>query len=699
MSPKLRQLPLALALCFALPLPVLAAEAQLHEHSELPAGEDTALGAVVVTAPTMDAPLTVVTDPKAPRQPIPAHDGADFLKSIPGFSVIRKGGTDGDPLLRGMSGSRLGILLDGQEIYGGCGGRMDPPTAYVYPESYDRVTVLKGPQSVIYGAGMSAGVVLFERDAPRFDKAAWEAYGSLTLGSFGRNDQVLDVTGGAPGFYVRAGATRSHTDDYKDGDGNKVHSSYTRWSSTAALGWTPDEQTLLELSFARSNGEAAYADRSMDGSRFARDNVALKFSKSKVSPLVDEVFAQAYYNYVDHVMDNYSLRDQLNANGFSAMNPDRITTGARVGVSLTPTEPLRLTLGLDAKQDVHRTRNAMGRASADAADDYYRSLPYEEDMRFRQFGVFGEGSYSLDEAGRIVAGLRVDEHSAKDSRRCVAGMYMGGMCMGAPVNHTRGETDRATLTSGFVRYEGSTALGTYYAGLGHAERFPDYWERLLRDEDTLNSAFLTVKPEKTTQLDVGLNWHAGAWSGALSGYYGKVQDYILMTWIAPTRVRNIDATVVGLEADVSWRFTRNWKTTATLAWVRGENDTDDTALAQQPPLEARLALDYDNGTYSAGGLLRMVADQNRYDIGSGNIVMNGQDIGRSPGFAVFSINAGWRPAKDAQLTAGIDNLFDRSYSEHLSRTGSALPGFVVPVNTRIQEPGRTVWVKFQLALK
>src|SRR5690606_36880214 len=126
-----------------------------------------ALSPVVGTAPAADEPRLVGTDPKPPRQPVPAHDGADFLKSIPGFSVIRKGGTDGDPVLRRFSGSRLGILLDGQEIYGGCGGRMDPPTAYVYPESYDRVTVLKGPQSVRYGAGQSAGVVLFERDVKR----------------------------------------------------------------------------------------------------------------------------------------------------------------------------------------------------------------------------------------------------------------------------------------------------------------------------------------------------------------------------------------------------------------------------------------------------------------------------------------------------------------------------------------------------
>jgi hypothetical protein len=47
----------------------------------------------VITAPEMMRPLVVETDPRAPRQPIPAHDGADYLKSIPGFSMIRKAGT------------------------------------------------------------------------------------------------------------------------------------------------------------------------------------------------------------------------------------------------------------------------------------------------------------------------------------------------------------------------------------------------------------------------------------------------------------------------------------------------------------------------------------------------------------------------------------------------------------------------------
>ena len=59
---------------------------------------------VIVTAPQVSDPLTVVTDPKSPRQPVPAHDGADYLKNIPGFSAVRKGGTDGDPVLRGLFG-------------------------------------------------------------------------------------------------------------------------------------------------------------------------------------------------------------------------------------------------------------------------------------------------------------------------------------------------------------------------------------------------------------------------------------------------------------------------------------------------------------------------------------------------------------------------------------------------------------------
>ncbi|EWH00090.1 TonB-dependent receptor plug domain-containing protein [Halomonas sp. BC04] len=110
-----------------------------------------AMSTMVITAPAMTDPYTVSTDARTPQLPLPAADGGAFLKSIPGFSVSRKGGTSGDPELRGLGGSRLNILADGANILGGCGGRMDPPTAYIFPQAYDRVEIIKGLRAYATG--------------------------------------------------------------------------------------------------------------------------------------------------------------------------------------------------------------------------------------------------------------------------------------------------------------------------------------------------------------------------------------------------------------------------------------------------------------------------------------------------------------------------------------------------------------------
>src|SRR5690606_13169427 len=125
-----------------------------------------------------------------------ASDGADYLKTVPGFSAIRNGGTNGDPVLRGMSGSRLNILTNDGNLMGACPSRMDNPLSYVAPETFDRLTVIKGPQSVRWGAGASAGTVRFERDTPRFSAPGMELEASALAGSNNRNDQVLDATFG-----------------------------------------------------------------------------------------------------------------------------------------------------------------------------------------------------------------------------------------------------------------------------------------------------------------------------------------------------------------------------------------------------------------------------------------------------------------------------------------------------------------------
>src|SRR5690606_28129214 len=266
----------------------------------------------------------------------------------------RKGGTDGDPVFRGMAASRLNILLDGETILGGCGMRMDPPTAYIFPDSYDKLTLLKGPQTVIHGPGGSAGTVLFERKPTPFAASGWSIKGAATGASFDRHDESLDVKGGSPLGYVQGLLTHARSGNYRDGNGDTVHSKYERWSATGVLGWTPDRDTRVELSAIRSDGEAAYADRGMDGSSFARSNYGLKFEKRKVSRAIEKIEAQAYYNYIDHVMDNFNVRKPpMNPAMRMLSNPDRETAGGRVAFTLRPGESAKLVLGADLQRNEH----------------------------------------------------------------------------------------------------------------------------------------------------------------------------------------------------------------------------------------------------------------------------------------------------------------------------------------------------------
>lgn len=660
----------------------------LLSTAALAAAQDsiTSLDPVVVTGTAVaEKPLEVTLDAKAPAQPIPAQDGADFLKSVPGFSVSRKGGAGGEIVLRGQAGSRVDILLDGESVLGGCPHRMDPPTAYIFPGSFDRVTVLKGPQTVLHGPGNSAGVVLFERAPQRLASTGATLNGALTFGSFGRNDQAAEVKAGTPDFYVQTGYNRTQSDDYEDGDGQPVHSLYERSNLRAAAGWTPDANTLLELSASRGEGEAAYGHSMMDATQLDHDNLSLRFHKTNLSPSLAKIEGQFAYNYVDHIMDDFRLRTPgMMMMGESRLD-HRLFTG-RALVEWTPAENLRLSTGADFRDGRHRSHDTGS---------------WVTDAEIGGEGIFAELTRDLTASDRLITGLRFDHWNATDKRATISGGMMGG----SSPNPTANEKRTGTLPAGFVRYEHDLAEAstTAYLGIGYTERAPDYWELITNESASTKSSFHTA-PEKTTQLDTGLNYRRGPLSLSIAAFCNQVSDYILvqsnvvktssmggmgMTMSTVTITRNVDTTSWGGELGAGYAFDENWKLDASLAYVRGRNRTDDLPLAQQPPLEGRLSLVYATPVWSVGALTRFVDAQNRVAVNQGTII--GQDLGTSPGFTVFSLNAGWRINSHVTVTAGVDNLFDKTYAEHISRGGVAIAGY--PVTTRINEPGRTLWLK------
>ncbi|MDR2400788.1 MAG: TonB-dependent copper receptor [Deferribacteraceae bacterium] len=643
---------------FLISMSILAFPAALFAE-EAKDRETIVLDEITVIATPLESPLTVQIDPKKAMQPVPASDAADFLKVIPGFSAVRTGGTNSDPVFRGMFGSRLNILMDGSQIFGGCGGRMDSPSSYIFPEMFDAITVIKGPQSVRWGTGATAATILFDRQPPKFTTPDANFYASFLAGSYGRLEEYLSGTVGNNTMYFRIDRYDGASADYEDGDGKVIPSKWKKWSTDFAIGYTPKPTTLLELSGGGSDGEARYADRAMDGTQFKRESLNVRFLKKALAERVDELDLRVYYNHADHIMDNYNLRPSPMMK--MASNPGRNLYGGRGAATFGFSDNNSLTGGFDLLVDEHIIKS---------------DSDWSEDIRFQRYALFEESKVAVNDDNLFTSGLRLDFESAKDSRTGL----------------TKGEKRDEWLPGAFIRFERNTESPfLFYIGVGYTERFPDYWE--IRQNNvigTTQNGFKALNTEKTLQLDAGTAYKTKRNHLWFSGYAGFVEDYILFETVgATTFVNNIEAYTWGGEAGFSTLFTDNLLFESSLAYSWGENKDTKAPLPQIPPLEGRLNLEYRAEKWQAGVIWRLVAPQNRIALEQGNI--KGKDFNKSAGFGILSINGGIELLEFFTLSFGIDNILDQSYAEHLNNAGVASLGFMA--NEQITNLGRVYWTK------
>ena len=616
--------------------------------------------------------LIVHANPKQPTQPIPAVDGAAYLQSIVGFNQIKNGGANGDVTFRGMFGSRIKILTDGTENLGACPSRMDNPASYVSPESYDKITVVKGPQTVQYAHTGSAATVIFEREPEQLTSAKpYRGQASVMLGSYGRLDQNVEAAVGDETKYARLNANRSIADSYQDGAGNTVPSDWEKWNADLALGWTPNEDTWVELKGGKSDGEAVYAGRPMDGSKFARESLGLHVEKKNIGDVIKKVEAQVDYSYNDHVMDNFSLRKFNPADGMSmpmASNVARRTLNARVAMT-QDWGKLQLISGIDSQKNEHTKRSG-------SLMSPYQNKARVGDMDFESYGAFGELSYAFNDQHKLVTGARVDQ---------------------AKIDNLAIDTERKeTLPSGFIRIESELAEHVKtYAGLGYVERVPDYWELFsTKYHQSAGTTFADLENEKTAQFDAGYQYEQGAFKSWASAYAGLINDYILTKYTSMTdaHTRNVDATIAGAEVGMGYQFTDALQADVSAMYAWGENTTDNTPLPQISPLEGRLNLRYVQDRYTLGALLRVVDGQSRISKDEGNIV--GYDLKESSGFGVLSLNGSYNLNKSVDVSVGVDNVLDKTYSEHLNKLG--LNGTGSAAKVQFNNSGRNYWARISM---
>jgi iron complex outermembrane receptor protein len=670
------------------------------------AGEQTdQLGDIYVEGAIETPPAVIEMPTDGAAQGLPA-DGGDFLRDVNGVSGIRMGGHGIDPVIRGQSQTRLNILLDGAYIHGGCPNRMDPPTAYSAMESYDSVTVIKGSQSVIYGGGGSGGTVLFERNAPEFEGG--KGYQGQIDAGYVSNSKTkefsADIAAGSDAGYIRGVFGYKDADNYEDGDGNEVRSAYENSSGNLILGYAPDQARRLELNLeATREDDVLYAGAGMDSPKSDADNVRFKYEQNRQLGPFSGFNAEIYSSQVEHLMDNYSLRE-LTAPMRMRVPTTSDTTGGRIVGDLAMGGN-NLTVGFDYQKNERDADRFSGMPAMDPTT--LQSIMWPE-AELEQTGVFAELEMPIGTENGLKMGLRFDRVDASISRgdeKPDLGPSPTPSILYAAYYADTSDSKTEHNVGGFVRYEHRLGEGTMFAGFSRSVRTADATERYLasfmRNMTTgMDSSWVgnpELNPERHHQLEVGYTWQSGGLDSDITLYYNDVSDYILLDKArgqdgiliangTATIYRNVDAEFYGLEWETDYRISNALKASASLAYVRAENTTDDRAIAQIAPLEASLGLDYGSGDLALGAVLRASAKQTRADLDGGS----GQDVAETPGWGVVDLYGNYSLTKSSSIRFGIDNLLNRSYAYHVNRAN------VDPFNPQaiqVNEPGREIWIK------
>ncbi|MES9847683.1 MAG: TonB-dependent copper receptor, partial [Candidatus Thiodiazotropha sp.] len=574
------------------------------------------------------------------------------------------------------------------------------------------VTVIKGSQTVIYGGGGSGGTVLFERQPPRF-KDGKSYVGEVDAGYKGNSktkEFSADIAAGSETGYIRGVLGYKDADNYEDGDGNEVRSAYENRSGNLILGYMPDQDKRLELNFeATREDDTLFAGAGMDSPKSDADNIRFKYQQSDGLGPFAGIKAEIYSSQVDHLMDNFSLRE-LSAPMLMEVPATSDTAGGRLYGDIM-LGGSNLTIGIDY-QNNERDADRFSGMPMMVEPTTLQSIMWPG-AELEQTGLFAELAMPVGEENLLKLGLRYDRVDASISRgneKPDLGPSPTPNDLYAAYYAETSDEKAEDNVGGFIHYEHMLGDGSLFAGFSRSVRTADATERYLA---SFSRNMMTgmdfswvgnpeLEAEKHHQLEVGYKWQNAGLDTDITLYYNDVSDYILRDKArgqdgilvangTANIYRNVDAEFYGIEWQAGYRLSNSLKTSASLAYVRAENSTDDRPIAQIAPLEATVSLDYASGDWELGGSLRANAKQTRADLENGS----GQDVQETPGWGVIDLHGRYALSNNSSIRFGVDNLLDKRFAYHVNRAN------VDPFNPeaiQVNEPGREVWLRGSVKL-
>ena len=625
-------------------------------------------------------------------QQMSASDLGEALGWKAGLWRLRKGAIANDVVLRGLQSRDLNVLIDGQRIYGACPNHMDPAAFHVDFAEVDRVEVARGPFDVKNQGGLGGTVnVVTRKPLP-----GWHGSARLSAASFGAVFPSVTVARGGERVSALAGYSYRKSDPYEDGAGRKfttlanykasaqdarAFSAGTAWGRVL---WKPADHHVLDLAYTRQDaGRTDYPYLQMDAMWDDADRLSLRYEATGLGARQASVRVQGYFTRVDHWMtDESRVSSDGKPRAYSmGTRADTRTAGGKAEAMVGP-----LTFGVESYERRWNASNGM-------AGFAYVPQAMVPGVATLVGGFFAEYQTALGRGLALAAGARLDQaHTTADGAIANALLYEA-------YQGTRSLSATDTLPGGKLRLAWRQGSWELSGGVGHTSRSPEAIERYLglRRMGTDWVGNPALAPSRNTGLEAGLAFEHAGYRAELSAFAQGVHDFITV-YDQPRRAAlpgvmnamarsfaNVDARLRGIElvASLPVLFQRVFLA-GDVSYVHGTQQGNTTRgiergdLAEMPPMRVRLGARYDDGRFDLRVDGLFAAAQDRVDTALREE--------RTPGWGIANVAAGVRIGR-LQATAGVDNLFDRLYVEHLSYQRDPFRN-----GTRVPEPGRSIFL-------
>nr|WP_186343966.1 TonB-dependent receptor [Pseudomonas peli] len=546
---------------------------------------------------------------------------AELLERVPGVSISRTGGAGSQTglFVRGTSTAQTLVLVDGQRISAASSGTSS--LEFLSPEQIERVEVVRGARSALYGSDAIAGVVqIFTRQG---SGDGLKPYVRLGVGSNQTFERSLGVSGGDAQTRFNLGAALDETqgiDATRDNFGaNGDDDAYRNKSLSLNLSHRFNDDLKIGFSALDQRGQSEFEDI------FGTSLPTTDFQLSSLSSFIDANVSDAWNSRLE-IGHSEDKRDTVN---------DQPDASADAFYSFSTYRDSVNWVNTFALNDRHQVL-----LGADWYEDRLRSdTDFVEDSRWNQ-AAFIQHRYNAEYFSTEL-GLRHDKNQQFGSKNT------WNTALTVPLND-----DNDVILSYSEGFRAPTFNDLYYPDLC----YPGF--------GCFTSANPELSPETSKSYEAQWRSRFSETSAMeLSLYRIDLQDAIVLDQNdIPQNVQT--ARINGFEAALQQELF-GWQGNLALALIDPRDRDTGHTLARRAKRTLSLDLDRPFGEFALGASWRAVSG--RYDDAANTRELSG--------YGLISLRGKWQATEEVAFDLKLNNLFDKDYAEATYKTSNGRFGY------------------------